>query len=351
MFKKLSMYVFIILIFIIPIASYIEKDSDISILLNSSLQQLPEIDKEKTANELITEYQQYVEDQFVGHEKIFKFRYIMDYFLRINGVAKYYFIPDLNMSYRYEFQVITEPAYIKGFDDVCENNKDTNFLYYVVPSKRVYTPDEYIKYDYNQNSLEYRQAMINSNLDMYDCVNTTYNTDVLKLTDYYNYDHHYNSKGVFKVYKDLINNYNQLFNYNYKPLEVKDLKEVNVSSELYLNDLFNKVIQNYTTEVMPKNAKVGEGNSYQMIGYERKAIYENPDAEGGKILFITDSYGQGMLPYLTENFSTVESIDFYLYAAHPNLLEEEFVLSDYDTVLIYTYDNAVYQNQAFDITY
>lgn len=350
MFKRLSMYIFIVLIFAVPVASFLEPDSERSELLNSSLQQTPEINSESTANSIISEAQQYVEDQFVKHESIFKIKNIWDYILRIDSSPKFYYIPELNMSYKYDHQVITEPSYIKGFDDVCENNQETNFLYYVVPSKRDYIPDEYMKYDYNQNTNAYRQDMIKQDLSMYNCIDTSYNPDLLKVTDFYNFDHHYNSKGVFKIYNDLLNTYNELYNYNFKPIEAKDLKEVEVSSQFYINDLIAGIIPNYTMEKMPKNASVDEGNPYEVIDYKRKGLYENPNAEDGKILLVTDSFGQAMLPYITENFASIESVDFYYFAANPEELEEKFVLSDYDTVIIYTFDYNVYQNQDYAVS-
>lgn len=350
MSKKISMYTFIILIFIVPIASFIDKDSEKSELLNSSLQMWPSVKEDKSVNELIAEFQQYFEDQIIGHETIFKIKDKWEYLLHIKSSAIYYDIPKLNISYQYDKQVITEPAYIKDFDETCSNYQDTNFLYYVVPDRRVSIPDEYVKYDYNQYSNEYRQEMIRKDLDLYKCINTSYNPDMLKLTDYYNYDHHYNSKGVYLVYSDLINTYNKLFNTNLKILQKEELKTVEVSSQLYLNDKLNDIIPNFTTETLPKNAKVGKGTPYKVIGYKREGLYENPSADAGKILFITDSYGQAMLPYITEDFASIESVNFYDYASDPSLLDEKLKANKYDTVIIYTYDYNVYQNQEYKIS-
>lgn len=350
MFKKISMYFFIIIIFSVAIASYIEPDSERSDLLNSNLQQLPVPDSESSIDTIISESQQYVEDQFVNHEQIFTLKYAWDYLLRIDGSPKFYFIPKLNISYKHDTQVITEPSYIKGFDDVCSNHQETNFLYYVVPSKRDYIPYEYIKYDYNQEPTSYRQAIIKQDLDLYDCINTSYDPSLLKITDFYNYDHHYNSSGIYKVYNNLIDTYNNLFNTNYQPILKEQLKQVPVSSQFDLNSLFVDIIEGYKIEYLPIDANVDEGNPYDVIDYKRKGLYENPQASDGKILFITDSFGQGMLPYITENFASIESVNFYEYAADPSILAEKLKTDEYDTVIIYTFDYNVYQNQDYQVS-
>ena len=54
-----------------------------------------------------------------------------------------------------------------------------------------------------------------------------------------------------------------------------------------------------------------------MFIYEKKLQYpvkiKNPEAEGGKLLVIKDSYAHALVPFLAENYSEIVMIDMRYY--------------------------------------
>ncbi len=339
---KFSSIFFLLFIFSIPVLSFVQEDTEKSKILNSNLQTLPLATDEKLSpNEYIAKLNKYVEDQIIGHEKAFEIKYKLDFYLGRNNNTKYYYIPKLNIHYQYDEKNIYDSSYVSGFDDVCAANPDTDFLYYVVPGKRNSIPDKYVATDYNQVSNAERQTKIKENLSQYQCITTEYKPDLLNLTDYYNYNHHYNSNGVYKTYIDFMTTYNNLYGTDYELMEPNDLKEIDVPSVFYQNDLTNDKIDNYTTERIPANMEEkGTSNAYRMISQNRVGYYQNPNPtpEGEDVLFVTDSFGQGMLSFIMEEFNSVNSVNFYDYAEDPQLLEDELENNDYDRVIIYSYD-------------
>lgn len=343
---KVTSIVFLFIIFFFPLASLYSEDEEVSNVLNSTLQTLPILNQDDTIKETIETTDSYVEDQIFAHEMIYKLKYRMDYRMGKKNQSVYYYIPELNISYQFDggansdVKTIEEASYISEFDDICKENTNTEFFYYVAPGKRNSIPDEYVKYDYNQNTNKYRQTLIRDILSDYECITTKYDENLLKLTDYYNYNHHYNSTGIYKVYKDFLNSYNDIYGTSYTPLEEKDLKSVPVSSVYALNNLFNDTVENFTEEKAPINVESESTNPYNAISEDRVGFYQNPnpsdDAED--ILFVTDSFGQGLLPYIVTNFNTINSVNFYDYAADPTLLEKELDENEYDRVVIYSYD-------------
>lgn len=340
---KFTSIFFLGIITVMPILSILSEDHDRSKILNSSLQTLPlnTKDEELSLSQYISLANSYLEDQTFGHEYFFKLKYQLDYYTNRNNDTTEYYIPELDINYQYDDRDITKSTSNADFEQICKDNSDTDFFYYVIPDKRNSIPDEYVKYDYMQLPISYRQEKVKENLANYECITTSYNPDLLELSDFYNYNHHYNSTGVLKVYTDLMTTYNQTYNEDYDLLTLDDMHYTDVSSNFYSNPLITDPVDDFTEEFRPADQEFPESDSpYVKISYSREGTYTNPDPNNGgeDILFVTDSFGQGMLPYISENFNSIVSLNYYDIAKNPELLREQLDNNDYDRVIMFTYD-------------
>ena len=157
---------------------------------------------------------------------------------------------------------------------------------------------------------------------------------------YYRTDHHLTSRGSYEVYKEFCNLNDMDFpaDKEYKVTKYKDFYGTTYSGSGYW---FTKPDELETWDFGEKLTVTLEedGDVYDKVFFEkyldRKDKYpvyldgnhsfvkiENPDAKGGNLLVIRDSFGQNFAPFIAHNYKTVYMLDMRYYRNSIALLME-----------------------------
>ena len=152
---------------------------------------------------------------------------------------------------------------------------------------------------------------------------------------YYKTDHHWTTSGAFSAYNALGESL------GYTPLDESDFDKVSYggfygttysSSGYFLSEADtlevweSKKSKNITVEIFEGSGSEKYGSLYFEEHLQEPDMYpvfldgnhalvkiSNPDAEGGKLLVIKDSYAHALVPFLSENYSEIVMVDMRYY--------------------------------------
>ena len=353
--KNLLMIImFFMLIFGLPIISFILPDLKFSENENRVLADVPELSLDNIKNKtFMSELDLYMSDHFAGRENLIIAKNKSDKIIgktEVNGVIT---LDDQMIevwkSYDEE-RIYKNLDYINNF---ALENKEKNISFMLSPTVQgvlmkelpsnagLLYQDEFIEDCYNE--LEALNA-----INIYDKLLDNYEDYV-----FYRTDHHWTSYGAFLSYKE----YTKTL--GLRTFEIEDFNIENVSND-FKGTLYSKTLDNSITpdridfyilkenepEIVvkiPNKDKDHEGLYYEeflskkdkycsFIGSNQPMVnIENQSLENGKkILILKDSYAHALIPFLSKNYEKITMIDLrYLNIQTLNLID----LDEYSDVL------------------
>ncbi len=353
--KNLLMIImFFMLIFGLPIISFILPDLKFSENENRVLADVPELSLDNIKNKtFMSDLDLYMSDHFAGRENWIIAKNKSDKIIgktEVNGVIT---LDDQMIevwkSYDEE-RIYKNLDYINNF---AIENKEKNISFMLSPTVQgvlmkelpsnagLLYQDEFIEDCYNE-----LEAL--NTINIYDKLLDNYEDYV-----FYRTDHHWTSYGAFLSYKE----YTKTL--GLKSLEIEDFNIENVSND-FKGTLYSKTLDNSITpdridfyilkenepEIVvkiPNKDKDHEGLYYEeflskkdkycsFIGSNQPMVnIENQSLENGKtILILKDSYAHALIPFLSKNYEKITMIDLrYLNIQTLNLID----LDEYSDVL------------------
>lgn len=243
--KKIFIGIFLLTIFIIPIFTTVDKDRDKSILENRNLAQSPKINKKILFNgEFFNSFEEYFSDQLYGRDTIMNLysliqlnllekKKIGDVVIGDDGYLLPYkdYIPEnqnIESSGNRVLETLLElDAVIREYDG------DLYYLY--IPHKKDMYDDKYPSFyeDGHDNYIKRTEIKLNKIKESgINTVDSTYILEEAKKNDDYIYfktDHHYNFKGAYYSYQELlkaINNNHPEYNLTYPQWDTMSIQRV-----------------------------------------------------------------------------------------------------------------------------
>jgi len=292
-------------------------------------------------------YEEYVNDQFVMRDQWINLKSRSEYVLGkienndiIYGEDKYLFD---------KFTKIDEERMIgnvKGVNKFIENtDKDVSFM--IVPNS----------YEIYREKLPTGSPLINQQIEInkiYEDTEGSNDIDLLKVMSsnkedyiYYKTDHHWTTYGAYIAYKEFIESIGE------KSVNLEGLEEVRVND--FYGTYFSKakpfnaisdVLTYYNFENIEMDIQGEKYNNlydysylysrdkYSMFlrGNNAITVIKNKNLTNGKkLLVFKDSFGNSMIPFLTQNFEEIHVVDLRSFMLKVNDYVKE---NDFDNILI-----------------
>lgn len=245
------------------------------------------------------------------------------------GAGIYYMKGNLLYSPR---TLSTEKEYlekkVKNYNQIIEENKGTNFYLYYIEK------DTDINFENNKklNAYEYIDSTLNNKIKR-----SAFKVNNFKdfKENFYKTDHHWNYKGSYKAYKEIV----ELLEINEKPLEYEEelclnsklsgtkasqlggallLKEnfcaykfTMPNHEIYINNNIAPNYGNYKSYYENRNLPVSYGEYY---GWDYGLIeFDYKNAKKGNLLIIGESYDNAINELISTHFNKTFNIDLRAY--------------------------------------
>ncbi len=328
---------------------------------NRVLNQRPRFTVEKlVANEYTLEYEEYVNDQFIWRDRWITIKSISESALQKienNGVA---FGEE---GYMFERYVFDRPQFEKnlGFvQEYLEKYPDQHVTLAVIPNSfavlRDKTPDYFPNADQRLLIDEMHSRIEADNvdkLDLYDALRDHRDEYI-----YYRTDHHWTTTGAYYAYAEYVESLGMA------PATLENMTQYAKPQEGFYGTyyskakLYNAVPDTITWYDLPVESVNIDGKDYNSMYDTSKLevrdkyasflwgnhgltkIVSNSEAENPtRVLVIKDSYGNSMVPFLTQSFDQVWVVDlrhvFSLSAVLEQAGEEPFD----DVLLMYNFMN------------
>lgn len=216
--------------------------------------------------------------------------------------------------------------------------RNINFYFFIAPEKAVIHPEN-LPYNFSyKNSDNWGKQLLNylkeksnvKTIECYDDLISKKNKNNL----YYHNDNHWNHTGAFFANNVICKEINKDFG-DIKPLdETGVIYSDTVKADGNLSDMIGNIIEfKNDTNKFPRPLG-GFKSTYQSItkykapeGFLYSWAYEvrktKPNAKH-KILIICDSFGENLLPYISESFNTTVKIwDAWSYRLNEDIIEQE----------------------------
>lgn len=318
--QKIYVYLFFIIIFMIPLINIFTKDRQKSDTENRTLQQLPKLEG-ILEGKFQEEFQIYTSDQIVLRDNIVSLKNyieIMMMKLEVNGV--------------YIYDKWTERHSIKDYDQELID-KNINII---EEFKEKYNAEIYLI----ANAC-FKEGYYGNNIDI-SKVPYVYYDDL----EFYKTDHHWTTLAAYNLYKKIVDN---PVEYNPELISDNFLGTINNKLNIYMkpdNIYKHKSNTNFTVYYDLGKENLGfyfdkyldtkDKYSYFLDGNHGLVEVVNNDIDNDeRILIIKDSYANCFVPFIAENYKEVDIIDLRYF----NMKMSDFI-KDYDRIIfLYNVDN------------
>lgn len=365
--KNYLLYSFVIVIVSLSIVSLISNDKEFSELENRKLKTSVAFSiKNFLDGSFQKEYEKYINDQFPLRDKWISLKSMNEYVLgkiENNGI-----IYGSNGELFEKFDSLNEERLknnVEVINNFAEKYYDKVSLMIIPNSYEIY------KESLPMGSPIIRQEEIIDKI--YDFSSFTNNVDVMKeLLDnknsyiYYKTDHHWTTYGAYLAYCNFIDsiNENRVDLENFQKVELPNFygsyyskaKPFNIKPDIMtyydfdnstmeiVGDKIYDSIYDYSKETLR------DKYSLFLYGNNPLTIIKNNNIKNNKkILVIKDSFGNSLVPFLTQNYEEIHIIDLRHFGNRlSNYLEE----NDFDNILIiYNFINLATDNNILRLKY
>ncbi|MEG1254292.1 DHHW family protein [Clostridium sp.] len=346
--KNPLLYSFFIIIFSLAIIDMVNTDKKFSELENKKLKTEVEFTlKGFLDGSFSGNYEAYVNDQFVFRDQWINLKSRSECILGkiennniIYGEENYLFD---------KLTIIDEERMVgnvKAVNKFMENTeKDVSFM--IVPNS----------YEIYREKLPTGAPLINQQVEInkiYESTESSNNIDLLKVMSsnkedyiYYKTDHHWTTYGAYIAYKEFVESIGET------SVNLEDLEEVRVNN--FYGTYFSKAkpfnaISDVLTYYKFENIEMDiQGDKYNDLynysyldsrdkysmflrGNNAITIIRNKNLTNGKrLLVFKDSFGNSMIPFLTQNFEEIHVVDLRSFMLKVNDYVKE---NDFDNILI-----------------
>ena len=365
--KNYLLYSFIILVIVLTIVSLIKNDKKFSELENRNLKTNVTFSIKKFLDGSFQEdYEEYINDQFPLRDKWISLKSINEYILgkiENNGI-----IYGSNGELFEKFNSLNEEK-LKNNVEVINNFAEK----YHDKVSLMIVPNSYEIYKENLpkgSPIIMQEEIIN---EIYDFSSFTNNIDIMKeLLDnknsyiYYKTDHHWTTYGAYLAYCKFIDsiNGNRVDFENFQEVELPNFygtyyskaKPFNIKADIMtyydFNNLTMEIVGDKVYDSIYDYSKESLRDKYSLFLYGNNplTIIKNKDIKNNKkILVIKDSFGNSLVPFLTQNYEEVHVIDLRHFSSKLTGYLEE---NDFEDILIvYNFINLATDNNILRLKY
>ena len=365
--KNYLLYSFFIVITLFTIVSLIKNDKEFSELENRNLKTNVEFKiKDFFDGSFQEDYEEYINDQFPLRDKWISLKSINEYILgkvENNGII---YGDDGELFEK--FDSLNEEKLknnVEAINNFGEKYKDKVSLMVIPSSYEIYKENLPIG-----SPIVMQDEIINK---IYEFSSFTKNIDVMKeLLDnknsyiYYKTDHHWTTYGAYLAYCKFIDsiNGNRVDLENFEKVELPNFygtyyskaKPFNIKADIMsyyaFNNLRMEIVGDKIYDSIYDYSKENLRDKYSLFLYGNNplTIISNDDIKNNKkILVIKDSFGNSLVPFLTQNYEEVHVIDLrYFSSKLSNYLEG----NDFEDILIiYNFINLATDNNVLRLKY
>jgi hypothetical protein len=346
--KNYLLYVFFIIILVFTLIEIVTPDKKISDLENRNLKTRVKFTMKGFIDGTFSkEYEEYVNDQFIGRNQWINLKFRSEYVLGkvenngiIYGKDKYLFekFNEVNEE-KLEYSLSGINTFIK--------NRNENISFMIIPNS----------YEVYRDKLPIGTSVINQESvieEIYKAVKESNNIDLLSIMKnnkedyiYYRNDHHWTTYGAYLAYKELIKSIDEI------PVDINKLskksednfygtyfsrsKAFNTISDVldyYEFENIEMKIEDKIYENLYDYSYLNTRDKYSIFlrGNNGLTIIKNKELNNGKkIVVFKDSFGNSMIPFLTMNFDEIHVVDLRAFMMNVNNYMED---NDFDEVLI-----------------
>lgn len=346
LFKKLTVFIFLISIFAIPVLMFFTEDKSINEIENKILQKFPRLNYENIkSGRFMNDFDKYVSDQFPGRNLFLYAKNGINYTLGHREFRNIHVTKSGRLLEKYIENKDIISYNINKINNLCKNIEVKKTLFLVPNSISLYS-DELPSF-YLTDSQEDSIKIINqiSDINVYTPLNILkkYKDEYI----YYNTDHHWTQLGAKIAFEDFYNkkldyNYsmvsNNFFGSYYSKAMLKGINPDTIYSYLELKN-FNCEFDGERLNSLYNNDKLNSKNKYQYFLNGDPAegiIYGNGN---GEVLVIKDSFAHNFLPFLTQIYEKIyifdprySNTDIYEYINKHNSVDEVLFLLSLSTI-------------------
>ena len=173
-------------------------------------------------------------------------------------------------------------------------SKNGEFMFLIAPNKKTLYDNMpyYCKKGKFQNKVLYKMANNLDNINYVDAYNLIKNQ---KEVLYYKTDTHWNNKGTYLVYEDIMNKLGT---------DVREYSKYKLQDEKIKGDLHNMLYPNREANEILEKALISKDYKYLTRTRSTEQSYietTNPKANGSLLMF-RDSFANNLIPYLSNDF-------------------------------------------------
>lgn len=341
--NKLTIILFITILFTIFIANILIKDKEISISERRKLNQFPQLNIQNILNgKFSTQFEKYTTDQFIFRDTLRKIKATIDL-----KIKKDYHNIYITNNYLVEQTYHLSESSVKNFTTKTNEIKtkyitNSNIYYSIIPDKNYYINDKNLKLDYQK-----LQNILNEELIDIKYIDII---PLLSLDNYYKTDSHWKQETLIPIANQILNSMNNSQTNNYIPKEITNFKGVysyqipitNAQDKIII--LTNETIEISTTYNYINNTTNPIYNLDKINTYDKYDIYlngadpliriDNPTITTNKELIIfRDSFASSLTPLLINSYKTIYLVDTRYISS--KLITNYINLNNKDILFIY----------------
>lgn len=314
--KKITVFLFIFTIFLVPTTMLLTKDKDINEIENKILQKFPRFNYENIkSGRFMSQFDKYTSDQFPLRNTFLYMKNELNYILGKREFRDVYITSNGRLLDKYTENKDCIRKNIEYINKSLNSVRDKSTLFIVPNSVAVYNDelkDFYLR-DNQEDTIDYISSI--SNIKTYSPLN------VLKLHRddyiYFNTDHHWTQLGA-KIsfedfYGDSINeDYNMISNefYGsyYSKAMLKRVKSDKIYSYSKLGGFYN-VLDGEERDNLYDSSKLEGKNKYQyfLSGDPSEGFIKGTGK--GSILVVKDSFAHNFIPFLAQKYENIHIFD------------------------------------------
>lgn len=365
--KNYLLYYFVIVIILFTMIGLISSDKEFSELENRKLKTSVTFSIKKFFDGVFQkDYESYINDQFPLRDNWISLKSINEYILgkiENNGI-----IYGSNGELFEKFDSLDEEKFknnVEAINNFAETYYDKVSLMIIPSSYEIYKENLQMG-----SPIIMQEELINK---IYNFSSFTNNIDVMKeLLDnknsyiYYKTDHHWTTYGAYLAYCKFIDsiNGNKVNLENFQEVELPNFygtyyskaKPFNIEPDIMtyydFNNLTMEIVGDKIYDSIYDYSKETLRDKYSLFLYGNNplTIIKNKDIKNNKkILVIKDSFGNSLVPFLTQNYEEVHVIDLRYFSSKLSnyLAENNFE----DILIVYNFINLATDNNILRLKY
>ena len=314
--KKITVFLFIFIIFLVPTTMLLTKDKDINEIENKILQKFPRFNYENVkSGRFMSQFDNYTSDQFPFRNTFLYMKNELNYILGKREFRDVYISNTGRLLDKYFENRDTISTNIKAINKIAEELESKNTLFLVPNSIALYgdeLPNYFLK-DNQEDTIKHISSI--SDINTYSPLNV-FKKHKNKYI-YFNTDHHWTQLGAKIAFEDF---YKCSLDYNYT------LVSDNFYGTYYSKAMLKRISPDriYSYKDLSGFTNKFDGEQYDSLYNESKLNSKNKyqyflngdPAEGivngsgeGEILIIKDSFAHNFIPFLAQKYKTIHVID------------------------------------------